>query len=187
MRRSFLFIVWLTIAGGLLRDTSAQVPADFTLRARFFPGGGLVDYKDSEPWRLRITANGKAIQETWIIGSPRYPNGVSKSFTLSQQQLSRLVKAVQEAAFFSLPEEISKTDGDHFAGCVLAIQMRGQSRTVKFVWPTDEKGTHNRPALTRFWKVWRAVLKAVPSPNHNSEAVWWLQHVRPDLVGQPSR
>jgi len=169
---------------GASQSSSATQPADFTIRAAFFPGGGRANYKDSEPWKLTIRENGEAVQEISIIGSPPYPRRITKSFRLSQKQLANLARIIESARFFSLPTKVSKSDAEHYAGCVLDIAVRGRTHKVKFIWPTDEKATHDRVALTQFWKVWREVLKMVPSPNHNSEAVWWLQHVRPDLVSQ---
>jgi hypothetical protein len=177
------YLVFVAIV--FLRDGSAATPpTDFSVRAAFFPGAGLVDYEGSKPWRLRIGRDGKAVQEISIIGSGTSVRRVSKSFTLSQEDLRDLAAIFQQANFFGLPDNISDSEFDHFAGCVLEITMGGRTRRVEFVWPTDEKATHKRGALTRFWKVWRTVLKRVPSPNGNSEAVWWLQHVRPDLVAQ---
>jgi len=184
IRRSFYLTFCLAPGVAALIHARAEIPGDFALRGRFFPGGGLVDYKDSEPWRLRITANGKAIQETSIIDFHEPPRQVTKSFSLSREKLASLVGIVDQVHFFSLPNHISTNSGEDYAGMWLEVKMRGRTRRVEFVWPTDEKATHNRPALTRFWNVWRAVLKSVPSPNRNSEAVWWLQHVRPDLIGR---
>ncbi|PYK33816.1 MAG: hypothetical protein DME54_11065 [Verrucomicrobia bacterium] len=84
--------------------------------------------------------------------------------------------------FFGLAEHISSSEFDHFAGCVLKITMAGGTRRVEFFWRIDAKARHR--ILSRFWKVWRSVLKRVPSPNRDQEAVCWLQQVRPDLVGE---
>jgi hypothetical protein len=181
LRCSYLVFVAIVF----LRDGSAATPpADFSLRAAFFPGAGLADYENSKPWRLRIRPDGKAVQEISVIGSHSGVRRVVKSFRLSQEDLRELSAIVQEANFFGLPDHISNSEFDHFAGCVLEITMGGRTRRVEFVWPTDEKATHKRRALTRFWKVWRTVLKRAPSPNGDSEAVWWLQRARPDLVAQ---
>ena len=164
--------------------STRSVPTDFSVQAAFFPGGGLSDYKDSQPWRLRITRDGKAIQEISIIGTGAGVREVRKSFLLSEEHVRALATVVEQENFFALPNQISTTEFVHHGGCVLKITMARRTHRVEFVWPTDEKATHKRRELTRFWKIWQTVLKKVPSPNHNSEAVWWLHHVRPDLVGQ---
>jgi hypothetical protein len=178
-----LAIAFLAIVS-LCDGSTMSLPGDFSVDAGFFPGAGLTDYKGSKPWRLRISRDGKAIQQISITVSGADVRRISKSRTLSRTDLRDLAAIVEQTNFFALPSHISNSEFDHFAACFLKITMAGRTRRVEFVWPTDEKATHKRRELTRFWKVWRTVLKLVPSPNGNSEAVSWLQHVRPDLVAQ---
>src|SRR5947207_627410 len=88
-----------------------------------FPGAGLTDYKASKPWRLRITREGKAIQEISIIGAGAGVRRTSKSFVLSEEDMRGLAAVVEQANFFGLPNKISNSEFDHFAGCVLKITM----------------------------------------------------------------
>jgi len=85
----------------------------------------LTDYKASKPWRLRITREGKAIQEISIIGAGAGVRRTSKSFVLSEEDMRGLAAVVEQANFFSLPNKISNSEFDHFAGCVLKITMVG--------------------------------------------------------------
>ncbi|OLA96626.1 MAG: hypothetical protein AUH19_06640 [Verrucomicrobia bacterium 13_2_20CM_55_10] len=76
----------------------------------------MTDYKASKPWRLRITREGKAIQEISIIGAGAGVRRTSKSFVLSEEDMRGLAAVVEQANFFGLPNKISNSEFDHFAG-----------------------------------------------------------------------
>src|SRR5438034_3423075 len=118
-----LYLVLLAIAS-LCDGSTVSVPADFSVGGCLFPGSR-ADYKASKPWRLRITREGKAIQEISIIGAGAGVRRTSKSFVLSEEDMRGLAAVVEQANFFGLPNKISNSEFDHFAGCVLKITMAG--------------------------------------------------------------
>lgn len=160
--------------------SSAEIPADFALVARFYPGAG-GDGSGPQPWRLMISSDGTATQETSVIGTETPPN-LRKSvrkLTVSRTGLTRLRRAIERADFFTLPRDLSKSEYEHIAGVVIKVSMGGRKGEVEFIIPND---TYNAAALTRFWSVWRALLREVPSPNENEELLHWIKYVRPDLA-----
>jgi hypothetical protein len=89
------------------------------------------------------------------------------------------VALIEKESFFTLPQTLSATTYDHFAGISVKVTMGGRTREVSFDAPND---THNAAALRRFWAVWRGILKAVPSPNKNEEMLFWIRYEHPELA-----
>src|SRR6202011_690442 len=70
---------------------TASVPPDFQINARFFPGAGSAD-GGPEPWRLEISADGKAVQETYTYLREQQVKHL-KIRQLSQASLIEIVTA----------------------------------------------------------------------------------------------
>jgi hypothetical protein len=165
-----------SVAAALVLTTAASdaalIPADFRIRARFFPGAGTVD--GPRPWRLTITADGKATQETHSYDPDR--THLKKS-QLSSKQLLEVYAALQRAEFFELPHQlltpIAGSELGHQMG--IQLQVRSHRRTHEVVF--DVPGTpRSRSAVKRFWSAWRIISKAVPSPNRNDEFSYWFRY-----------
>jgi hypothetical protein len=179
------------------------VPPDLAIRAQFFPGGGgewmipEMAAKLPKPWTARISADGKASQATTFVTDPRrslptlmrpgkndppistkemraVDSPRVKRLQVGQQKLQQIVQAIRTAEFFALPQELSSPLGFHTASVVLHITMDGRTRQVAFEWPNER---FDRPGLLRFWTVWSAVTRAIPSPNHNDELDYWTHAV----------
>jgi hypothetical protein len=103
------------------------------------------------------------------VNSPRV-----KRLQIGQQRLQHIAEAIRTAQFFTLPQELSSPLGEHSASVVLHITMNGRTRQVAFAWPNER---FDRPGLLRFWTVWSAVIRAIPSPNHNDELDYWTHAV----------
>jgi len=158
-----------------------EVPNDFVLTASFYPGGGGDPGRGPHPWQLTISRDGKVVQTTSVFGAdtPTRVRSVVKAASVSRDALRRVVVAIDKADFFALPKTLSTTTYDHFASVVVKVTMSGRTREVEFLAPNH---TYDAAALRRFWAVWRALLKAVPSPNKNEEMLFWIKKKRPDLA-----
>lgn len=155
-------------------------PPPLWLHAQFYPGGE----GPPDPWELTIGGCGDAMQQTFVYSTAgkRRSKTISKSFALSRQDLAELIAIIKDARFFDLPAEISETGFDHYATIELRIVMGGQTHYSSFFAPNQKE---NGAALARFWKVWSAVLKKVPSPSRDEDMLFWMRHAHPELVGLP--
>jgi hypothetical protein len=159
-----------TIANVAIAST---IPRDFELKAKFFPGAGFAP-GGPEPWHVTISADGKAIVETYTYEGDKEQKHL-KSRQLSQADLVQIVTAFQKASFFTLPERMIKPFGEpgHQMGIGLKLTSNGKSHFVVFSVP----GTiRNRAAAKRFWQAWSVVATKVPSPNRNREFNYWLHY-----------
>jgi hypothetical protein len=174
-------VALLAVAGILAAHTTIAVtqvsPPPLWIHAQFYPGGE----GPPDPWELTIAGCGDAMQQTFVYSTTGKIRNktISKSFALSRQDLAELISIVKDAKFFDLPEEISETGFDHYATIELRIVMGGQTHYSSFFAPNQKE---NREALARFWKVWSAVLKKVPSPNRDQDMLFWMRHAHPELV-----
>jgi len=152
-------------------------PLPLWIHAQFYPGGD----PSSHPWELTITGSGNALQQTFVFSTsgPTRTKTISKSFALSRQDLAELLSVVKDARFFELPAEISETGLAHYATLELRIVTGNKTHTSSFLAPNQKE---NPAALTRFWKVWSAVLKKIPSPNRNQDLHFWMRRVHPELL-----
>ena len=181
------------------------VPPDLVVRAQFFPGAGsgwvLAEEaaKMPKPWTVKIAANGQASQATTFVSDPSRSLPMMmrprksdpampteemrkvdpphiRHVQLSDRQVQQIADAIHTAKFFTLPQELASSAGyHHTASIVLQVTMKGRSREVAFEWPN---GRFDRSELLRFWRVWSAVTRAIPSPNHNNELDYWAHAVR---------
>jgi hypothetical protein len=166
---------WSVAAALLLTAVAgdaASLPADFRIRARFFPGAATVD--GPRPWRLTITADGKTTQETYSYGPDQTHR---KKFQLSSKQVEDIYEALQRAEFFKLPDQIytpiAGSELGHQMGIQLQIRSHGRTHEVVL----DVPGTlRSRAGAKRFWSAWVVISKAVPSPNRNDEFSYWFLH-----------
>jgi hypothetical protein len=195
-----VFLVLLPVVG---RAATPAVPRDLAIRAQFFPGGGgewmfpEEAAKLPKPWTLVITRDGKASQATTFVTDPRRslptlmrpgkgepppskeemrvvdPPRV-KRVQVSEETLQRIVTAIRQSAFFSLSRELSSASSEHIASVVLRITADGHTREVAFEWPNER---FDKSGLLRFWQVWSAVTRAIPSPNRNNELDYWTHAV----------
>jgi hypothetical protein len=191
------------ILGAHWAAAGVPVPADFAVRAQFFPGAGSSwmipeeAAKLPKPWTVKISADGKASQATTFVTDPRNslpmlmrpgkgepPVSAEemravdpprlKRLHIRPERLQQIVQAIRAAEFFTLPRELSSPFGEHTASIVLEIMMDGRTRQVAFEWPNER---FDRARLLRFWSVWSAITRAVPSPNHNDELDYWTEAV----------
>ena len=159
----------------------SEVPKDFALTATFYPGGGGNVGSGRYPWQLRVNRNGKAVQKTSIFtaNTTMRVQTVVKTKSLSRDALRRVVTAIEKADFLKLPQTLSNTTYEHYASVVVKVTMNGRTHEVEFLAPNK---TYDAAALRRFWTVWRALLKIMPSPNKNEEMLFWIRHQCPDLA-----
>lgn len=153
--------------------TAATVPSDFELKARFFPGAGWAP-GGPEPWRLTISSDGKALQETYTYPGDREVKHI-KTIQLSQRDLIDIVTAFRRIDFFTLPKRMIEPFGEpgHQMGITLKLSSDTHSHTVTFSVP----GTiRDRPAARRFWQAWSVVAHKVRSPNKGKEFNYWLHY-----------
>lgn len=152
-----------------------------------------------KPWTTKIAANRRASQATTSVRDPwrslpimmrprksdppvsteemrRVDSPHIRYRQLSDVQMQQIVDAVRSANFFTLPQELASSGGySHTASIVLHITMEGRSRQVAFEWPNAR---FDRSELLRFWRVWSAVTRAIPTPNRNNELDYWADAVR---------
>jgi len=150
-----------------------------------------------KPWAVTASADGHASQATTLVTDPRRSLPVLmrpgkndppvsaaemravdspnvKRLQVSAQKLQQIVQAVRMANFFELPRELSSPWGEHTASIVLDITMEGRTQRVAFEWPTER---FDRDKFLRFWRVWSAVTRAIPSPNRNTELDYWTDAI----------
>jgi hypothetical protein len=177
----FATFAWLDAAHAIAKSTN------FTLHAKFFPGGGgeLADpeilARALKPWELRIERDGKAIQDIFmpVIRRDEITNKrIRKTQTLSPSVMQGLLKSIIDADFFVLPRSLTTGEYEHRAGIVIRITIEGRTHEVSFVAPAEKI---DKRAFGRFWQVWRALARSVPSPNGNQEMIYWLRNAHPDL------
>jgi hypothetical protein len=134
---------------------SGPVPDDFKLSASFSPG-----FSNWKPWKVVITADGKALQE---IQAPRSgkEGGTQKTFVLTPTDLQQLFAVVRASEFSTLKKNYSYPVTDHSTLCV-ELTMGGSSHEVKVYAPYQQQDNRE---VKRFLNVWNEVLKKVPSPN----------------------
>lgn len=149
------------------------------IHAQFYPGGDSDGPPD--PWELTITNCGDAMQQTFIFSTEgnRKRETISKRFAFSPQDIDELIAMVKDTKFFDLPEEISDGSFQHCATIELRIVMDGKTQFSSFNAPNKKE---DKAALLRFWKVWSAILKKVPSPNKDGDLTFWLRHNHPELL-----
>lgn len=200
-----LLAVFSAVFAAATQDTIAgtAVPPDLAIRAQFFPGGGgewmipEIAVKLPKPWTARISGDGRASQATTFVTDPRrslptlmrpgkndppisakemraVDSPRVRRLQVGQQRLQHVAEAIRTAQFFTLPQELSSPLGEHSASLVLHVRMNGRTRQVAFAWPNER---FDRPGLLRFWRVWSAVIRAIPSPNHNDELDYWTHAV----------
>jgi hypothetical protein len=156
--RAFLWPVFLAGCLGTVGRSDAEtdsVPSDFKLFAQYGPG-----YSDWKPWKLTITADGKAVQEAYT-----YPNGketiLRKTLTLTKEELQQFVAKVRDSRFYTLAQDYSYKVTDN-PTLILRVTMNGKSHEVTVYAPHYLK---NKDGVKRFSKIWNEVLRKVPSPN----------------------
>jgi hypothetical protein len=157
------------VFGTLAIADGASVPADFQLRAKFFPGGSWTP-GDWNPWHLTINADGSGFQETSVITENRR---TLKKTQLSKSAVLQIVTAFRNANFFSLPEKVSQPIAEHQMGISVKLTLDGHTRMVIFSVPATIR---DRNAAKRFWQAWSVVAQQVPSPNRNREFKYWFHH-----------
>ena len=121
------------------------------------------------------------MQQTFIfsVEGKRKNQTISKRFTLSSEDLDELIVTIKSTKFFDLPEEISDSSLEHHATIELRIVMEGKTHYSSFNAPNKKEDAE---ALVRFWKLWCALLKKVPSSNKNGDLSYWLRHNHPELL-----
>lgn len=173
MRARVCSIVVVAAVAHVAAAAGASIPSDFELKARFFPGAGSTP-GGPEPWRLTISSDGKALQETYTFPGERELKHI-KTIQLSQRALTDIVTAFQRTNFFTLPKRMIEPFGEpgHQMGITLKLSSNGHSHTVTFSVP----GTiRDRPAARRFWQAWSVVARKVRSPNKSKEFDYWLHY-----------
>ena len=107
-------------------------------------------------WALEIGADGAGRVTYW-----RGPGeaGLERHFTVAPKERSRIVKAVDGAKFFELPEYLGpSTIPLHGPENVLQIELDGRSRKVRLHDPPNRSGTE----VERFKRAWDAVVGFSP-------------------------
>src|SRR5262252_347396 len=91
-----LFFASLLLPNPSTAAESESIPSDFKLCAEYHPG-----YSDWQPWKVTVTADGKALQGT---PDPWGNNGTpsEKTLRLTAKQVQELVTAVRASKFFTL-------------------------------------------------------------------------------------
>jgi hypothetical protein len=141
-----------------------KIPNDFRLAAEYypppFPRYLPVPWKPWYPWTVTITANGRAVQETDLsLGDEK--RIAKKSFRLTRQDLTQLVRVVQKSGFSLLGANYSDevTDNDTL---ILRITMNRNYHEVMVYAPARLK---QKEEVAAFLSLWNEVLKHVPPPN----------------------
>ena len=159
----------------------ADVPRDLRLHAHFSPGGGPGQFDDtslaamarwSKPWDLKLDATGDAKRTFYVSvirGNVLDSQPVHQTVRVRPQALEALVTAIRQADFFSLPTFASGEPMEHSGGAVLTVTLGGRTHKVTVY---SASTTEITPAVTRLRQVWRALFRAVPSPNQNRELSW---------------
>jgi len=154
---SLLLCAILSSGFGLKAAEADSVPTDFNLCAHYSPG-----FSASKPWKVTISADGKALQVVpSAFGKKATTDKSQSTSTLTLAQLRELVAAVHTAQFFALKKRYSHPVTDN-ATLTLRVRMDGSSQEVEVYAPDRLK---DDAEVRRFMKVWNAVLKDIPSPN----------------------
>lgn len=126
------------------------IPADFKIVANYDPG-----HSDLMLWKATITANGSVTHGA---------RGRSE-IKLSDEEMNDLLTAIEEAKFSELPGMPVPHTG--FGGDLmfLTVTADGKKHEVVVYNYSEVKDGKAKAELKRFAKVWREVLKKVPTPN----------------------
>ncbi len=133
-----------------VEKTKEAIPADFKIVARYDPG-----HCDLSIWHATITADGKVTHEV-----PRRPE-----IRLSAEDMNDLLTAVKEAKFSELPQLPVPLAGFGPDLILLTVTAEGKKHEVLVHNYSEVKDGKAKDELKRFAKVWREVLKKVPTPN----------------------
>lgn len=143
-------------AGTSKKADEKPIPDDFKIVATSF--GEFTSWKG---WKSTITADGKVSQTIFAR-----PNKIEKESKLSPADLRDLLDRVEKAEFSKLKEDYkySISDGHH-----LILEITADKKTHKVeVYAFDR--VKEKDDVDRFLKVFREVLKKVPSPNEEETA-----------------
>ena len=180
MRWAALLII--VIASGSL--LGAIVPDDFSLQAHVAPGGGPGQFivstnseaeKLPKPWDLKVDSGGHCrtiIFHSVLRGDTLDMRQVQQKFSISRQQLLKLLKVIDDAQFFSLPTDLCSEPVEHSGGVSLKITMSGHTHNVRMCALAMSRDEH---AAKRLGKVWRVLLSEWRSPNANKELRWFRE------------
>lgn len=176
MKKAHTVVLASVILGclGFARGAAAnkdEIPNDFKLTAEYYvpyepiPENYPSPLKRWYPWRVTITADGKAAQETDMsVGTKKHI--MKKVFVLTQQELKRLIDDIQSAKFYLLAEKYSYEVTDN-PTLVLRLTMDRKFHEVTVYAPDKVKG---REEVAAFLKIWNRVVTYVPPPNPGQSA-----------------
>jgi hypothetical protein len=144
--------IWLVLALALYAGVAtAQSEQTLVLQAWASTNG---PYGAS--WSLDVAADGSAqVTSSAAAGARRQ----ERRFTISRAQRDAILRAVEEADFFALPEFVGPTLVEiHGPDNCLDIRVGGRVRRVVLNEPASSTGE----AVERFRKVWRSVSESSP-------------------------
>jgi hypothetical protein len=145
-----LFLLLFVAQAPAAKEVAKPIPDDFKIVASYDPG-----HSDLMLWTGTITADGKVTHE--VPGRPE--------IKLSAEEMKDLLAAIKEAKFSELPQMPVPHNG--FGGdlMVLTVTADGKEHGVLVYDYSEVKDGKAKAELKRFAKVWREVLKKVPTPN----------------------
>ena len=129
------------------------IPIDLTVECQWYPGGNLTQM----PWKLTIMSDGKAVLQTWDLGSE-----VKKVTELSTTDLRDLAATIRNAGFFALKAEYGRRESLHDGGLRLRVSMNRLSQEVGITNPGWKVDPQEAADLSRFRRVWSAILRKCP-------------------------
>jgi len=160
------------------------VPDDFALHAHVAPGGGpgMFDVSSSaeaaklpKAWDLKFDASGRGqsvISYSVLRRNTLDVHHVRQPRWLSRPQLLKLVAAVNQADFYSLPTDLCTDPLEHSGSAYLKITMNGRTHEVTLcAWAMQR----DMRGVKRLERIWRALLSAQRSPNDNKELRWFKE------------
>ena len=167
---------------------SAAVPSDFALQAHVAPGGSPASFDVStndqaeklpKPWDLKIDASGHGrsiVFHSVLRGDALDMRQVRQKVSVSAPQLLKLIEAIDESKFFSLPVDLCSEPLEHSGGVSLKITMTGRTHEVRMcAWAVrrDER------SAKLLGEIWRVLLSEWHSPNGNKELRWFRKNSGP--------
>jgi hypothetical protein len=142
------------------KKTEQAIPDDFKIVAEYSAG-----YSIWHPWTATITADGKVEQKIFD-----YPKSSEKKSKLSKDDMNDLQAMIKEAEFSGLKASYGAfgvTDQESMTLKITADKKTHRVYLYGYSLHKDNKDTKDKDKddMERFVKVWREVLKKVPSPN----------------------
>ncbi len=124
-----------------VEKTPLMINADTVITKHYYSFGSLYDRE----YELTIKGTG----EVTFIGktSLRDDTGVKEQWTMSQDDLARLVEGFQNIGFFQLSNEYGNLDGTHTPWTTIKIATNDKEKTIKRWFIDEKKFTHEEHSL----------------------------------------